>query len=113
MINYELNYKIIGNGDGTFTPDENLTYNIGNFKLNCQSQTLSFNGSTEELSYMECGILRQLAANIDKGEVWEKVGENRWECRNCGHIHYGDEAPEVCPTCNHPQAYFERRVENY
>ena len=36
-----------------------------------------------------------------------------WKCRNCGYVHEGPEAPEVCPTCNHPRAYFERKVENY
>ena len=36
-----------------------------------------------------------------------------WKCRNCGHIHVGKEAPEVCPTCNHPKSYFERRATNY
>ena len=36
-----------------------------------------------------------------------------WKCRNCGHIHIGKQAPKVCPTCNHPQSYFELRVENY
>ena len=56
---------------------------------------------------------RALAANIDKGEVWTKVGENRWECRNCGHIHVGTGAPEICPVCKHPQAYFEIEAKNY
>ena len=36
-----------------------------------------------------------------------------WKCRNCGHIHVGKEAPKVCPTCNHPQSYFERQAKNY
>ena len=56
---------------------------------------------------------RKLAANIEKGEVWVKVGENRWECRNCGHVYIGEKAPEVCPVCKHPQAYFEIEAENY
>jgi len=56
---------------------------------------------------------RKLAANIDNGEVWTKVGENRWECRNCGHIHTGANAPEICPVCKHPQAYFEIEAKNY
>ena len=55
----------------------------------------------------------KLLANIEKGEVWEKVGENRWQCRNCGHIYIGEKAPEVCPVCNHPQAYFQVEPENY
>ena len=56
---------------------------------------------------------RKLAANIEKGEVWVKVGENRWECRNCGHIYIGERAPEICPACKHPRAYFELEAENY
>ena len=56
---------------------------------------------------------RKLAANIEKGAVWVKVGENRWECRNCGHVYIGEKAPEVCPVCKHPQAYFEIEAENY
>lgn len=56
---------------------------------------------------------RKLASNIEKGEVWVKVGENRWECRNCGHVHIGERAPEICPACKHPRAYFEIEAENY
>ena len=56
---------------------------------------------------------RKLAANIEKGEVWVKVGENRWECRNCGHVYIGESAPEVCPVCKHPRAYFQIEADNY
>lgn len=56
---------------------------------------------------------RKLLENIEKGEVWEKTGPRRWECRNCGHVYYGDKAPEICPTCKHPRAYFEVEAENY
>ncbi len=56
---------------------------------------------------------RKLLANIESGEVWERVGENRWQCRNCGHIYVGKTAPEVCPVCNHPRAYFQIEGENY
>ena len=45
--------------------------------------------------------------------VFEKSGVTVWECRNCGHIAVGTKAPEVCPVCKHPQAYFEVRKENY
>lgn len=56
---------------------------------------------------------RKLAANVENGEVFERVGENKWFCRNCGHIHYGEKAPLVCPVCAHPQAFFEVKAENY
>lgn len=41
---------------------------------------------------------RKLLANLESGEVWERIGENRWQCRNCGHIYIGEKAPEVCPV---------------
>ncbi len=56
---------------------------------------------------------RKLAANIEKNEVWVKVGERRWECRNCGHIYIGDQAPDECPACKHPRAYFQLEETNY
>ena len=55
----------------------------------------------------------KLLENIRKNEVFVKVGENRWECRNCGHIYIGEAAPEACPVCAHPKAYFEVHAENY
>ena len=56
---------------------------------------------------------RKLAENIRNGEVFVKMDENVWVCRNCGHIHIGKTAPEICPVCAHPKAYFELRKENY
>ena len=56
---------------------------------------------------------RQLLENIKNGVVFLRNGEIAWKCRNCGHIHIGPAAPEVCPVCAHPQSYFEMRAENY
>ena len=56
---------------------------------------------------------RALLKNVETKEVFEKAGVQVWECRNCGHIVVGEKAPEICPTCNHPQAYFEIHAENY
>ena len=56
---------------------------------------------------------RALLNNVETKTVFEKSGVQIWECRNCGHIVVGTKAPEVCPVCNHPQAYFEIRKENY
>jgi len=56
---------------------------------------------------------RALLKNIETAEVFAKSTVQVWECRNCGHIVVGTNAPEVCPTCNHPQSYFEIRSENY
>ena len=55
-----------------------------------------------------------LSKNLKNGTVFKtENGECAWICRNCGHIHFGKEAPEVCPVCAHPKAYFERRANNY
>jgi len=56
---------------------------------------------------------RKLLANIEGGLVFSRDGEMIWECSNCGHIVVGKKAPEVCPVCDHPQAYFKLRATNY
>ena len=56
---------------------------------------------------------RVLLHNVESKQVFEKSEVKVWECRNCGHIVVGTKAPEVCPTCNHPQSYFEVHAENY
>lgn len=56
---------------------------------------------------------RALLKNVELAEVFAKSEVKVWECRNCGHIVVGEKAPEVCPTCSHPQAYFEVHAENY
>ncbi|HEY8464452.1 MAG TPA: rubrerythrin family protein [Bacillota bacterium] len=55
----------------------------------------------------------KLAANVANGTVFKKDGKVFWKCGNCGYVHEGPEAPEKCPACLHPQAYFEVFVENY
>ena len=81
-----------------------------------------------EEGFKEIAAKFELVGKIEKEHearylaLLEKVKENRvfvsedvviWKCRNCGHIHVGKEAPEVCPTCNHPKSYFERQAKNY
>ena len=56
---------------------------------------------------------RALLNNVQMQTVFEKAGEAMWECRNCGHLVMGKKAPELCPVCAHPQAYFELRETNY
>lgn len=56
---------------------------------------------------------RKLLNNVEMKAVFAKSEEKMWECRNCGHLVIGKEAPDVCPVCNHPQSYFEVRKENY
>jgi rubrerythrin len=52
-------------------------------------------------------------ANIEGGKVFARDGEQKWHCANCGHIAVGKTAPDSCPVCNHPKAYFQIRAENY
>ena len=54
-----------------------------------------------------------LLENIKGNKVFTKEAPKMWICRNCGHVHYGESAPEVCPVCAHPQSYFEVKSENY
>ncbi len=54
-----------------------------------------------------------LMNNIEKGTVFKKDKSQRWFCRNCGYVHEGQEAPDLCPSCNHPQAHFEVICENW
>ena len=56
---------------------------------------------------------KKLLQNIEEGKVFEYGEIKIWKCRNCGHIHVGLKAPEVCPVCDHPKAYFELKAENY
>jgi len=55
----------------------------------------------------------KLLENLTQGKVFAKDQPQIWVCANCGHIHYGDKAPEKCPVCDHPQAYFQVKAENY
>lgn len=56
---------------------------------------------------------KKLLENVEKGLVFSKDGDMIWVCRNCGHVCVGKQAPEKCPVCDHPQAYFEVKADNY
>lgn len=56
---------------------------------------------------------RKLQVRVETNTVFVREEETYWQCRECGHIHYGKEAPKACPTCAHPQAYFEVEKQNY
>ncbi|MCR5413506.1 MAG: rubrerythrin family protein [Kiritimatiellae bacterium] len=56
---------------------------------------------------------RKLAKNIETGEVWVRIGKNKWQCRNCGAIIESEKAPEKCPVCDHPKAYFQLEANNF
>ena len=55
----------------------------------------------------------KLLSNVEGGLVFSRDGDMMWQCGNCGHIHFGKKAPELCPVCEHPQAYFQLLSENY
>lgn len=55
----------------------------------------------------------KLLKSVKEETVFKSNAPKMWVCRNCGHIHYGEEAPEICPVCAHPKAYFELKAENY
>ena len=56
---------------------------------------------------------RALLKNVETAQVFEKSEVKVWECRNCGHIVVGTKAPDICPVCAHPQAYFEVHMDNF
>ena len=56
---------------------------------------------------------RKLLANLKEGLVFSRDGDRVWQCSNCGHIVIGKKAPQICPVCDHPQAFFEIKAENY
>lgn len=56
---------------------------------------------------------RKLLANLKNGTVFRRDEQQAWICKNCGHLHYGNQAPEKCPVCEHPKAYFEIKSVNY
>ncbi len=56
---------------------------------------------------------RKLLDNLNEGRVFERPDEKIWICRNCGHIHFGTDAPSSCPVCSHPMSFFELKAENY
>jgi rubrerythrin len=55
----------------------------------------------------------KLLANVEKGLVFSRDGDQIWQCSNCGHLVVGKKAPEICPACKHPKAYFQIKPENY
>jgi len=59
------------------------------------------------------GRYRKLISNVAAAQVFKKKEKTRWHCTNCGYIHEGSEAPNLCPACRHPQSYYELLAENY
>ncbi|GAA0181982.1 rubrerythrin family protein [Clostridium sediminicola] len=113
---------------GLSTTAENLKYAAGGEEEEWTELYPQFAATAEEEGYSEIAEVyrkiaevekkhearyRKLLANIENGQVFKKDNEVLWKCNNCGYIHEGLEAPEVCPACAHPQGYFEVFTENY
>ena len=113
---------------GIGTTAENLTYAADGENYEWTDMYENFAKTAEEEGFAELADkfrkvgeiekhheerYRALLKNVEMQEVFKKSEVKVWECRNCGHIVVGMQAPDVCPTCNHPQSYFEIHAENY
>ncbi|HNW05268.1 MAG TPA: rubrerythrin family protein [Oscillospiraceae bacterium] len=79
----------------------------GFFEIAAKFEGVAAIEKTHEERYLK------LLENVKNGEVFKKGSIVIWKCSNCGHIHVGENAPEICPVCSHPQSYFQLRAENY
>ena len=123
----KLWFKLLHGGKVPGTPD-NLADAAGGENYEWTDMYDKFAKEAREEGYEQIALLfegvgqiekedeeryRKLLANINEGKVFSRDGVYVWKCRNCGHIHVGESAPEVCPVCAHPKAYFELKAENY
>jgi rubrerythrin len=58
-------------------------------------------------------VYRKLISNLADSQVFRKKDKTKWHCTNCGYVYEGNEAPKICPACQHPQSYYEVLAENY
>lgn len=108
----EENLKEAAEGEkaewGTIYPDfAQIAEKEGFPEVACSFKNIAKVESYHEKRY------RSLLANLVKKQVFKKEKVVKWKCRNCGYVHEGTEAPSKCPACQHPQAYFEIKEENY
>lgn len=108
----EENLKEAAEGEkaewGTIYPDfAQIAEKEGFPEIACSFKNIAKVESYHEKRY------RSLLANLVKKQVFKKEKVVKWKCRNCGYVHEGTEAPSKCPACQHPQAYFEIKEENY
>ena len=123
----KLWFKLLHDGDVPSTP-ENLKDAAAGENYEWTDMYATFAKEAREEGFEEIAALfdgvaaiekeheeryRKLLGNIEKGIVFSRDGDMIWQCSNCGHIHVGKEAPEVCPVCAHPKAYFQLKAENY
>ncbi len=123
----ELWYKYLNGGGFSATP-ENLAAAAEGERYENQEMYPQFAEEARQEGFHELAALfdrvakvekeheeryRKLLANVENGLVFSRDGDVLWQCRNCGHIHFGKTAPQVCPVCSHEQAYFQLKMENY
>ncbi|WBY64433.1 MAG: NADH peroxidase [Thermocaproicibacter melissae] len=123
----KLWYKYL-NGGAVGTTEENLKIAADGEHYEWSDMYKRMADTAEEEGFLEIAKTMRLVASVEKRheerylKLLKNVQDNLvfrceettvWVCRNCGFVYVGKEAPEVCPTCRHPQAYFERRAENY
>lgn len=119
-------YKLVNNGVGT--TEENLAAAAAGEHYEWTDMYKGFAKTAREEGFDKIAFLleevakiekmheeryKQLLNNLTDGKVFKREGSKAWHCMNCGHVHYGDKAPEVCPVCSHPKAYFELMADNY
>ena len=119
-------YKLIHDGIGTTT--QNLVAAANGENYEWTDMYANFAKQAREEGFESIAVLfegvatiekehearyKKLLSNIEKEVVFRKDEETVWHCANCGHLHVGKEAPEVCPVCAHPRAYFQIKAENY
>ena len=112
-------YKLLH--DGVADTAENLKAAAAGENYEYTDMYAKFAKEAREEGFDEIGKIEKehearylkLLENLDKGITFKKDGVTIWKCRNCGYIHSGKEAPEICPVCKHPQSFFEVRAENY
>lgn len=122
----EIWYKILNGGVGT--TEENLLIAIQGENYESGKMYADFAKTAREEGLDEVAVLfervgrieggheerfRKLAENIENNTVFKKDGEVPWICLNCGNVHVGMEAPDICPVCGHPQEYYEKKADNY
>ena len=119
-------YKLLNNGIGT--TEENLLAAAEGENYEWTDMYATFAKEAREEGFDHIAVLfekvadiekeheeryRKLLSNVKGGLVFSRDNEMVWVCSNCGHVHVGKAAPQVCPVCAHPQAYFEIKAENY
>ncbi|MGN0771977.1 MAG: rubrerythrin [Christensenellales bacterium] len=119
-------FKLINNGIGTTAENLKAAAEGENYEWTDMYATFAKEAREEgfdQIAAMFEGVAKiekeheerylALLANLENGKVFEKEEAVEWQCANCGHTYYGKTAPDVCPVCAHPQAYFQVRAKNY